>query len=293
VTSPAAAAQRDWITARLDPLTLDGVSSHPVRGDLDLYIDNPSHRPAPLKAAAVLFGLVERPAGLSVIFTRRADTLRSHTGQVALPGGRCDPGETPWAAALREAEEEVGLDPSHVTLAGLSTPYRTGTGYHVIPVVGFVKPPFALTANPDQKAWLMADLDGRLDSAREELLRFASPVIYMRRTATHDTRIGDTAIAAGDKVVMYFGAANRDPARFADPDRLDLARTPNEHIAFGGGPHVCLGQHLARLEIDAILREVLTRMEGFEIPQPPEWLASTFISGPKSMPVRFRPGPRL
>jgi cytochrome P450 len=151
----------------------------------------------------------------------------------------------------------------------------------------------ALTQNPDQKAWLMADLDARLPSAREELLRYASPVIYMRRTATRETLIGETAIAAGDKVVMYFGAANRDPAKFADPDRLDLARTPNEHIAFGGGPHVCLGQHLARIEIDAILREVLNRMEDFEIPSAPEWLASTFISGPKSMPVRFRPGPRL
>ena len=147
----------------------------------------------------------------------------------------------------------------------------------------------ALTRNPAQKAWLMADLDGRLDSAREELLRWASPVIYMRRTATCDTRIGETAIAAGDKVVMYFGAANRDPARFANPDSLELARTPNEHVAFGGGPHVCLGQHLARIEIDAILREVLTRMDDFEIPAPPEWLASTFISGPRVMPVRFKP----
>jgi cytochrome P450 len=151
----------------------------------------------------------------------------------------------------------------------------------------------ALTRNPAQRAWLMADLDGRLDTAREELLRWASPVIYMRRTATRDTRIGDTAIAAGDKVVMYFGAANRDPDQFANPETLDLARAPNEHIAFGGGPHVCLGQHIARIEIDAILREVLTRMADFEIPAPPEWLASTFISGPKSMPVRFRPGPRL
>jgi cytochrome P450 len=151
----------------------------------------------------------------------------------------------------------------------------------------------ALTRNPDQKAWLMADLEGRIDRAREELLRYASPVIYMRRTATRDTAIGETKIAEGDKVVMYFGAANRDPARFADPDALDLARTPNEHVAFGGGPHVCLGQHLARIEIDAILREVLTRMDDFEIPEEPEWLASTFISGPKTMPIRFRPGPRL
>jgi len=150
----------------------------------------------------------------------------------------------------------------------------------------------ALQQNPAERAWLMADLPGRLPSAREELLRYASPVIYMRRTAARDTRVGDTAIAAGDKVVMYFGAANRDPAKFDNPDALDLARTPNEHIAFGGGPHVCLGQHLARIEIDAILGEVLTRMDDLEIVGEPEWLASTFISGPKSMKVRFKPGTR-
>ncbi|HEY2483222.1 MAG TPA: cytochrome P450 [Caulobacteraceae bacterium] len=148
----------------------------------------------------------------------------------------------------------------------------------------------ALQQNPGQRAWLLADLEARLPAAREELLRFCSPVIYMPRTATRDSEIAGTTISQGDKVVMYFGAANRDPAQFDAPDRLDLARAPNEHIAFGGGPHVCLGQHLARIEIDAILVEVLTRMPDLEIPSPPEWLASTFISGPKSMPVRFTPG---
>lgn len=151
---------------------------------------------------------------------------------------------------------------------------------------------WALDQNADQASWLKADLEGRLPAAREELLRFTSPVIYMRRTATRDTRIGEAEIAAGDKVVMYFGAANRDPEKFVDPDVLDLARTPNEHVAFGGGPHVCLGQHLARIEIDAILIEVLTRMGDLEIPAPPVWLASNFISGPKTMPVRFTPGRR-
>ena len=115
----------------------------------------------------------------------------------------------------------------------------------------------------------------------------------MRRTATRDTEVGGQKIAGGDKVVMYFGAANRDPAKFENPNSLDLSRTPNEHVAFGGGPHVCLGQHLARIEIDAILQQVLTRMEDIEIPSPPEWLASTFISGPKSMPIRFKPGARI
>jgi cytochrome P450 len=148
----------------------------------------------------------------------------------------------------------------------------------------------ALQENPDQLAWLRANLDARLPSAREELLRYTSPVIYMRRTATRDAHIGETAIKAGDKVVMYFGAANRDPDKFDQPDALKLARDPNEHVAFGGGPHVCLGQHLARIEIDAILVEVLTRMQGLEITAAPDWLASTFISGPKSLPVRFTPG---
>jgi cytochrome P450 len=147
----------------------------------------------------------------------------------------------------------------------------------------------ALKESPDQLAWLMADLPGRLASAREELLRYTSPVIYMRRTAKADARIGAADIKAGDKVVMYFDAANRDPAKFDRPDALDLSRDPNEHIAFGGGPHVCLGQHLARIEIDAILLEVLTRMKGLEIAGTPEWLASTFISGPKSLPVTFTP----
>jgi cytochrome P450 len=146
----------------------------------------------------------------------------------------------------------------------------------------------ALFENPDQLAWLKADLPARLPSAREELLRWTSPVIYMRRTAKHDVVLAGEQIAEGDKVVMYFGSANRDPEKFAQPDTLDLSRTPNEHIAFGTGPHGCLGQHIARIEIDAILSEVLTRLDDLQIVGAPEWLPSNFISGPKHLPVRFR-----
>jgi cytochrome P450 len=151
----------------------------------------------------------------------------------------------------------------------------------------------ALMENPDQFAWLKADLPNRLPSAREELLRWTSPVIYMRRTARHDVTLNGAQIKDGQKVVMYFGAANRDPAKFDRPETLDLSRPDNAHIAFGTGPHGCLGQHIARIEIDAMLTEVLTRMDGFELPAPPEWLASNFISGPKTMPLKFRPGRRL
>jgi cytochrome P450 len=148
----------------------------------------------------------------------------------------------------------------------------------------------ALFAHPEQFAWLKADLDTRLASAREELLRWTSPVVYMRRTAARGTVLAGQRIEEGQKVVMYFGSANRDPEKFENPDDFDLSRKPNEHIAFGTGPHGCLGQHIARIEIDAVLHEVLTRMDGLEITGEPEWLPSNFISGPKYLPVRFRPG---
>ncbi len=147
----------------------------------------------------------------------------------------------------------------------------------------------ALLENPDQHRWLMEDLPGRLPSAREELLRWTSPVTYMRRTAKRDAELAGQQIKAGDKVVMYFGSANRDPDKFARADMLDLARSPNEHIAFGTGPHGCLGQHIARIEIDAMLMEVLTRMKDFRLATTPKWLLSNFISGPQTMPVTFTP----
>jgi cytochrome P450 len=151
----------------------------------------------------------------------------------------------------------------------------------------------ALFAHPDQLAWLVDDLDARLPTAVEELLRWVSPVVYMRRTAQHDTSLGGVAIAEGQKVVMYYGSANRDPAAFGPTaDRLDLARTPNDHVAFGGGgPHFCLGAHIARIEIHSLLRELLTRLVDLRPTGPTEWLPSTFISGPKHLPITYRAAP--
>jgi 8-oxo-dGTP pyrophosphatase MutT (NUDIX family) len=144
---------RRWITSHLDPLDENILGGMEVRSDLNL---DPAHVTDPNRTwtpAAVLVGLVERENGYTVLLTRRADTLRSHTGQVAFPGGRCDPGETPWETALREANEEVGLDPALVELAGLSTPYRTaGTGFQITPVVAFLSPDIKLTPSPAEVA---------------------------------------------------------------------------------------------------------------------------------------------
>ena len=147
----------------------------------------------------------------------------------------------------------------------------------------------ALFNNPDQRRRLQSDLDKLLPTAVEEMLRYVSPVVYMRRTATKDIELGGKKIKAGDKVVMYYGSANRDATMFADPDRFDVARTPNEHIAFGGGTHFCLGSHIARIEIQVMLREILTRLPDIEQAGEPEWLPSNFISGPSKLPVRFTP----
>jgi cytochrome P450 len=151
----------------------------------------------------------------------------------------------------------------------------------------------ALFEHRDEWNRLQAADEGSLPTAVDEMLRWVSPVIYMRRSATRDVELGGVNIEAGDKVVMYYGSANRDEQAFVEPQRFDVGRTPNEHIAFGGGgPHFCLGAHLARIEIQETLAELLARMHDLEPAGPAEWLASNFISGPKHLPVRFRPGPR-
>src|SRR5436190_7002682 len=145
----------------------------------------------------------------------------------------------------------------------------------------------ALFRAPDQMALLQSDLEGRMPIAVEEFVRWVTPVVYMRRTATEDCELRGRAISRGDKVVMFYGAANRDPRVFEDPDRFDITRAPNEHVAFGGGgPHFCLGAHFARLEVGTMIRELLTRLPDVEPSGPTTWLASNFISGPSHLPVR-------
>ena len=151
----------------------------------------------------------------------------------------------------------------------------------------------ALCEHPDQRVALLADVDGRMDTAVEEMLRWVSPVVYMRRTATQDVELAGRSIKQDDKVVMYYGSANRDDAVFDQPDRFDIGRGSNEHVAFGGGgPHFCLGAHLARMEIKALFAQILRRMPDLELAGSVEWLPSNFISGPKHLPVAFRPGGR-
>ncbi|HEY5154850.1 MAG TPA: cytochrome P450 [Acidimicrobiales bacterium] len=150
----------------------------------------------------------------------------------------------------------------------------------------------ALIEHPDQAKLLRAEPE-LYPVAVEEMLRWGTSIHNFRRTATRDTELGGKTIKAGDKVVIYYMAANRDPEVFPDPHRFDVTRTPNDHVAFGGGGvHFCLGANLARSEIRATMREVVERMPDLELAGPVDRLRSDFINGIKTMPVRFTPTPR-
>jgi cytochrome P450 len=143
---------------------------------------------------------------------------------------------------------------------------------------------------PDERARLVADLEGLLPTAVEEMLRYSSPVSHFKRTVMADTELHGQPLAEGDRVIMFYGAANRDEDVFADPDHFDVGRSPNPHLAFGGGgPHLCLGMHVARIEIEVMLREILTRLTDLAPAGPIERLHSSFIAGIQSMPVSFSP----
>jgi len=129
-----------------------------------------------------------------------------------------------------------------------------------------------------------------LDSAAEEVIRWATPVLHMRRTAASDTELAGTQIAAGDKVVMWYAAANRDPAVFDDPGVFDIARSDNQHFAFGGGgPHFCLGAFLARMEVQVLLEEMLKRRVVLRPAEPAVRAASNFVHGVLSVGLEAVP----
>jgi cytochrome P450 len=149
----------------------------------------------------------------------------------------------------------------------------------------------ALCDYPDERRKWAADFEGIAPTAVEEIVRWASPVIYMRRTVTQDTELDGQKLAEGDKVALWYASANRDEDVFEDPFRFDVTRTPNEHVGFGGpGPHYCLGANLARREITVMFRQLFARLPDLEITGEPRRLASNFVNGIKSMPCRFTPG---
>ncbi|MDW3216703.1 MAG: cytochrome P450 [Ilumatobacteraceae bacterium] len=150
-----------------------------------------------------------------------------------------------------------------------------------------------LSRFPDQRAIWQADVDGVTPTAVDEIVRAASPVTFMRRTATGDVQLGEYEFTDGDRMVLFYNAANRDPRRFDDPEQFDVRRSPNPHVGFGGpGPHFCLGAHLARRELAVVFRELFERLPDLHVtgtPVPLESAGIPLVSGIKRLPVAFTP----
>lgn len=148
----------------------------------------------------------------------------------------------------------------------------------------------ALSRNPDQKKIWMDDVEGVTPTAVEEIIRYSSPVQWMRRTLTQDYTYKGHEFKEGDKVALFYGAANRDPSVFENPDAFDVRRSPNPHVGFGGpGPHFCLGANLAKRELGIVFGELFQQLPDLEVVGEPEMLVSSFINGIKRMTVSFTP----
>ena len=154
-----------------------------------------------------------------------------------------------------------------------------------------------LGQNPDERRAWQDDIDGLTATAVDEIVRMASPVTYMRRTVTRPLTLSGQDFETGDRLIMFYGVANRDPRVFDDPERFDVRRDPNPHVGFGGpGPHFCLGAHLARRELAVVFRQILTRLPDIEVTGSPDFLDSLgppLVGGVKRLPVRFTPTARI
>ncbi len=147
---------------------------------------------------------------------------------------------------------------------------------------------WAFTEHPDQRALWVADFDTVAPSAVDEIVRWASPVIFMRRTTTAETTLSGHTFATGEKVILFYNSANRDEDVFEDPQRFDVLRHPNPHVGFGApGPHFCLGAHLARREITVMFRELFRHLPDIRATGEPDRLRSNFINGIKHLPCAY------
>lgn len=188
--------------------------------------------------------------------------------------------------SLMVHDQTLGLNPMNINMffivfaiAGHET--TRSTAAHFVQL---------MSAYPEQYALLRSDVDAHLENAIEEVLRFTSTTTNFRRTATCDTVIGEQAVKKGDKIYLSYAAANRDPEMFADPHVFDITR-PNarKHLAFGTGPHVCIGAGLARLQLHALLKQLITRLPDLRVSGEPDWLRSIWFNAITGLPVSFTP----
>lgn len=272
--------------------------------------------PIPIRVLARLLGLPEEQLPRLVELGDRllVDTDPDIVGDAAYlgerPEDRYKPFGSPWADELcalgRDHYAERRAQPRDDVLTRIATAELDGcplsardldNTFALLIVAGnettrqaIALGTLALAQNPDEFARLREHHE-LVPSAVEEMLRYSSPVWFFRRTATVDTQLRGVDIAAGDRVTVWFAAANRDPEHYPDPHRFDVTRNPSDTLTFGrGGPHHCLGVHLARLELRVYLEELVRRVSSVELAGEPRRQRSNFTNGLRRLPVRLHRG---
>lgn len=306
-TPGAVAAYEQWLRALTGGL-LDGIESG---REFDFVHELAA--PIPIRVLARILGLPDEdlPRLISLGDRLLVDTDPDYVGELAFAEERDEdrykPFGSPWAEELcslgrayysdrRECpREDVLTLIANAEIDGVQLSERDLDNVFALLIVAgnettrqaLAVGTLALARNPDQYELIRSDPD-LIAPASEEMLRYASPVWWFRRTATVDTELGGRRIAAGDKVVVWFAAANRDPDHYADPHRFDVTRNPTDQLTFGrGGPHHCLGVHLARLEVRVFLEELVARVSEIQLAGEPVRHRSNFTNGLKRLPVRM------
>jgi cytochrome P450 len=298
----AIAAYADFVEA-LTERVLDGCAD----GEAFDFVDRVA-KEVPIRVLARIMGLPELDLDL---FIELGDKLIANTDPdiTDVVWGRDDtdayrgyPFRSPYGKQLWDLGRAVIADAPHdddvlgrVLAAGLS-PEELDNFFSIMVIAGnettriaIAQGVLAFCRYPGQWRRLLDD-PGLLDTATDEVMRWSCPTHFMRRTAAVDTTLGGAAIRAGDKVILWYVSGNRDEAEFPDPDVFDVGRDPNRHLSFGrGGPHLCLGVHLARLEVKVVLAALARRVARFELAGEPRRIRSNFTNGLKTLPVRIVP----
>lgn len=200
-------------------------------------------------------------------------------------------------ARRQHPQDDVASVIANAEVDGHALPEQDANGYYIIIATAGHDTTSASTAggllalleNPQQMAKLRADPEALMPTAVDETIRWVTPVRHFSRTATEDYQLDGVTIREGESVTLWYPSANRDEDVFEAPDEFRVDRQDNRHLAFGFGAHVCLGQHLARMEMAALYRELLRRTRHIELAGEPRYKESTFVGGLKSLPIRFQP----
>ena len=199
-------------------------------------------------------------------------------------------------ARRAEPKDDLATIIATAQIDGAQIPEHEANGYYMIIATAGHDTTSASTAggllglieNPEQMRAFRADPEGLMPTAINEMIRWVSPVRHFMRTATADTEVGGQQIKAGESMILWYPSGNRDEAVYTDPNTFRIDRKESKQIAFGFGAHVCLGQHLARMEMSSLFRKLLERVDHIELAGEPKYTQAVFVGGLKSLPIRYK-----